>query len=148
MKVILLQSVKGLGQAGATVDVAAGHARNYLIPRGLAQEATRENLERIGAENAKQAREEARRRQQAADAAARLEGRTVVVKARAGDSGRLFGSITAQDVAAAITQQFGVQVDRRRLEVPETLKTLGEHAAEVRLYPGISARITVLIERE
>lgn len=148
MKVILLQSVKGLGQAGVTVEVAAGHARNYLIPRGLAQEATRENLARVGAEHEKHAREEARRRQQAADAATRLEGGAVVVRARAGESGRLFGSVTAQDVAAAIGAQFGVEVDRRRLEVPETLKTLGEHVVEAHLYPGIVARITVRIERE
>ena len=148
MKVILLESVKGLGQAGATVEVAAGHARNYLIPRGLAQEATPENLARVGAEHAKQAREEARRRQQAADAATRLDGGAVVVRARAGESGRLFGSVTAQEVAAAIRTQFGVEVDRRRLEVPETLKTLGDHAVEVHLYPGTVVRITVRIDRE
>lgn len=148
MKVILLQNVKGLGQAGTTVEVAAGHARNYLIPRGLAQEASRENLERVGAEHARHAREEARRRQQAEAAAARLEGQAVVVRARAGESGRLFGSVTAQDIADAITRQFGLEIDRRRLEVSETLKTLGEHAAEARLYPGVSARMTVRIERE
>jgi large subunit ribosomal protein L9 len=146
MKVILLQRVKGLGEAGSTVEVAAGHARNYLIPRGLAQEATRENVARADAAQAKHDRDAARHRQQAADAAARLEGQEVIVRAKAGESGRLFGSVTAHDIAEAIAAQFAVEVDRRRLELPEPLKTVGEHPAVIRLHPGVSAQITVRIE--
>ncbi len=146
MKVILLQRVKGLGEPGATVEVAAGHARNFLIPRGLAQEATRENMARLDAAKQREAREAARLRKQAEAEGQRLQSQVVHVQANAGESGRLFGSVTAQDVVDAIERQFGIRVDRKKLELPEPLKTLGDHPVLVRLHAEVNARVTVRVE--
>ena len=146
MKVILLTRVKGLGEAGALVEVAPGHARNLLFPQHLAVEATSSNLARREAELAKAARESAKERQRAEDAGTRLEGETIVLKAKAGSSGRLFGSITAQDIASAITQQYQIEVDRRRIDLPEPFKALGDHRVTLRLHPEVTAHVNVRIE--
>jgi len=146
VRVILLEKVKGLGEAGAVVEVAAGHARNLLFPRGLAQEATADNLAKREAQLVREARQAERLRHEARDAATRLQGREVRVQAKAGASGRLFGSITAADVAAAVERQLGVSVDRRRIDLTEPLKTLGAHGVTVHLHGELAAQITVRIE--
>lgn len=146
MKVILTQRVKGMGDAGDIVEVAPGHARNLLFPRHLAIEATPANLARREAELRRTERAEERERQAALTAAARLEGQTVSLPAKAGATGRLFGSITAQDVSEAIARQHGVQVDRRRIDMPEPFKALGEHHVTLRLHADASAHVLVRIE--
>lgn len=146
MKVILTERVKGIGDSGDVVEVAPGHARNLLFPRHLAVEATPANLARREAERTRVAKEEARERQQAQQAAARLEGQLVTVVAKAGASGRLFGSVTAQDVRDAIVGQHGIEVDRRRIDMPEPFKALGDHRVALRLYADTIAHINVRIE--
>lgn len=148
MKVILQQRVAGLGEAGDLVEVAPGYARNLLLPRGLAVEATAGNLGHLAAVRARAARQEAREEERAREARARLQGQTVLIRAKAGNSGRLFGSVTAQDVASALTAQFGIEIDRRRIEMPEPFKALGEHAVELRLYRGVAAQVRVQIEAQ
>ncbi len=146
MKVILVKDVKGLGAANAVVEVSPGHARNFLLPRGLAAEATPANLARLAATRAKEARDAFRLRESARVAAERLSGARVSVRAKAGDSGRLFGSVTAQDVADAIVANFGIEVDRRRIALDEPFKTLGEHEVELRLHPDVTVTVQVLVE--
>ena len=146
MKVILVKDVKGLGAANAVVEVSPGHARNFLLPRGLAAEATSANLARLEAVRAKEAREALRLKDAVRAAAERLLDARVSVRAKAGESGRLFGSVTAQDVADAIAVGFGIQVDRRRIVLDEPFKTLGEHEVELRLHPDVSVRVHVLVE--
>jgi len=148
MKVILLQSVRGLGEPGAVVDVAAGHARNLLFPNGLAEEASAANLERRAAALARAAKAEERERRRAQESAAKLTGAEVRLTAKAGTSGRLFGSVTAADIAAALAAQLGVRVDRRRIDLPDSLKTLGVHAVKVHLHSDLSAEITVRVVAE
>ncbi len=141
-----MKDVKGLGAANAVVEVSPGHARNFLLPRGLAVEATSANLARLQAVRAKEARDALRLKDAARAAAERLLDARVSVRAKAGESGRLFGSVTAQDVADAIAVGFGIQVDRRRIVLAEPFKTLGEHEVELRLHPDVSVRVHVLVE--
>lgn len=143
MKVILVQPVRGLGEAGAVVEVAAGHARNLLLPRGLAEEATPANLARRDAMVARAATRAERERHQAQELAGRLAGRTVRVEARAGSSGRLFGSVTAADVAAAVQRDLGMVLDRRRIDLPEPLKVVGAYPVRAQLHGDVHAEFTV-----
>lgn len=148
MKVVLLRDVPNLGRAGEVKEVADGYARNYLIPKGLAVPAT-EGLIRHAAET-RQAAEQRRVRQltSARETAARLEGAVVTVQARAGQGDRLYGSVTAQQIAEAIARQLGVEVDRRRIELEAPIRTLGTYPVRVRLGPEITARVQVVVERE
>jgi large subunit ribosomal protein L9 len=143
VRVILLQSVRGLGVAGDVVDVAPGHARNLLFPRNLAQEATPANLARREATLARASQRAAREREHAVLLAERLAGRTVRVEARAGATGRLFGSVTASDIAAAVERQLGVALDRRRIELPEPIKALGTYPLRAELHGDVHAEFAV-----
>ncbi len=145
VKVILREAVKGLGAAGAIVDVAPGYARNFLLPKGLVEEATEGNLARRAAERARVA---ARQKQDLDDArlvAERLKTQAVSVTAKAGESGRLFGSVTASDVAAAVGEQCGIEVDRRKVVLDEPLKTVGEHEVRLHLHPQVDVVMVVRV---
>ena len=144
MKVILTSDVKSLGKKGEMVNVADGYARNFLFPRGLAAEANAQSLTEL--KNREQAAQHkiAVDTQNARDAAAALEGRTVRVSAKAGANGKLFGSVTAKEVAENIKKQFGVETDKRKITI-EDVKSYGTYEAEVKLYAGISAKIYVQV---
>ena len=150
MKVVLQKDVPGLGKKDTAVDVAEGYARNYLIPRGLALPASSAALKRIevirDAERRKEAREEAKAREDAR----KLKEHGVTIRAKAGDKGRLYGSITSKDVADAIRAVIGVDVDRRKIELKDPIRELGEHMVTVKLFTGVSAdvMITVVPEEE
>ena len=146
MKVILTQDVKGLGKAGQLVEVADGYGRNYLVPRGLAVAATGGNVKALEHQQEQVRRRLEKERAQAESLAAKLQGASVVVRARAGEAGRLFGAVTAATVAEALEQQLGAQVDRRRIELPGPIKTLGTHPVTLRLAPGISVEVQVVVE--
>lgn len=148
MKVVLLRDVPNLGRAGEVKEVADGYARNYLIPKGLASPAN-EGLIRHATE-IRQAAEQRRARQltSAREMADRLHGATVTIRARAGQGDRLYGSITSQQIAEAIAQQLGVEIDRRRIELDAPIRILGTHPVKVRLGPEISAQVQVVVERE
>ena len=147
MEVILRENVKDLGKAGQLVRVKPGYARNFLLPKGLAYEATEGNKRRIeGEQKARDAkdtaeRDEARRQAQA------LAGLTVTLTGKAGEEGKLFGSITAQDIADALAAQ-GQQVDRRKLELDQPIKTLGFHTIPLRLHPEVPAEVRVQVVAE
>lgn len=144
MKVILKQDVKGHGKKGELVNVSDGYARNFLFPRGLASEAN------TAAMNELKNREEAaafhleQEKKQAQQAAAALEGKTVKLTARGGQNGRLFGSVTTKEVAEELAKQFQVSVDKRKIAMDD-VKAFGSYPAEVRLYQGITAKITVMV---
>jgi large subunit ribosomal protein L9 len=145
VKVILRERVKGLGEAGVVVEVAPGYARNYLLPRKLAEEANDMALREARAGREREAARAARALAEARAAAGRIEGATVTVTARAGESGRLFGSVTGQDLADALAGQLGVRVDRRRLDLAEPIKTLGAHPVTAKLHAEVQARFTVQV---
>ncbi|MCI5738711.1 MAG: 50S ribosomal protein L9 [Ruminococcus sp.] len=142
MEVILKKDVKGLGKAGEKVKASDGYARNFLFPKGLAVEANAQTLtEYKNSEASKQHKIDVEVAA-AKDAKAKLDGKTVHLTAKAGQNGRLFGSVTAKDVAQAITEQLSVTVDKRKLSVAD-IKNFGTYTAEVKLYTGIAATVTV-----
>ena len=146
MRIVLRDDVDNLGKKGDLVDVADGYARNYLVPRGLALKATSGNQKQADAMRRNREARETRDREAAQALAAQFEGRTITVKARAGGEGRLFGSVTAIDVAEAVQKQTGAELDRRKIALDEPLKELGPVDLEVRLHPEVVATIHVEVE--
>ncbi len=147
MQVILLQDVKGTGKKGQLVNVADGYANNFLIKKGLAMPATPQALNELKAKDAAAKHRQEAERQEAADAAKTLEGKTVKVTAKAGAGGKLFGSVTAKEITDAIKKQLGVEIDRRKISVGE-IKGFGTSDAEIKLYAGISAKVYVVVGEE
>ncbi len=142
MKVILLQDVPALGKAGAVKEVKEGYARNYLIPRGLAAEATKSNLRVLEGKQRAVANRVQRERTEAEELAAGLERAVIEVPARGGEGGRLFGSVTAQDIADALVRA-GFAVGKRQVDLDEPIKTAGYYKVAVRVGPGMVARVDV-----
>jgi large subunit ribosomal protein L9 len=143
MKVILQKPVDSLGEPGEVIQVADGYARNYLIPRGLAAPATKGALRH--AERVKAGHEERARRQRAEAEvlAGRLTKAPVRIAAQAGEEGRLFGQVTAHQIADALGEQLGERIDHRRIHLAEPIRSVGVHDVQVRLHPEIDAKITV-----
>lgn len=147
IEVILREDVPALGKTGELVRVRPGYARNYLLPNGLAFEATAGNKQRIAAEQKARAAKAAHDRDAAVALAATLASVTVKLTGRAGDEGRLFGSITAQDIADQLARQ-GHQVDKRKLVLDHPIKALGFHSVALRLHPDVHAEIRVQVDAE
>jgi large subunit ribosomal protein L9 len=143
MKLILTQEVTGLGGPGDVVEVAGGYGRNYLVPRGLAMRWSRGAEKQI--ELIKRARSvrEIRGLDDARDAASRLASLQVRLQTRAGSGGRLFGSVSPSDIAAAVKAAGGPELDRRRIEIKNPIKTVGAHQVSVRLHPDVTATLDV-----
>jgi large subunit ribosomal protein L9 len=147
IEVILREDIKTLGKAGEMVRVKPGYARNYLLPHGLAYEATEGNKKRIAAETRARTSRHQAERAEAERGAATLSGVQLRLAGKAGDEGKLFGSITAQDIADELGRQ-GHQVDRRRIELDHPIKTLGEHTVSVRLHSDVHAEVRVSVVAE
>jgi large subunit ribosomal protein L9 len=145
MKVILMEDVQGKGKAGDIVNVSNGYARNFLFPKKLAAEATSQNLnaaqQKINANKHKKAVEKSN----AEDVAKELEGATVEVEGKHGEGGRLFGAITAKEIAAALKDKFGYDIDKKKFTVP-TIKELGEYDVNVKVYAEVSTNIKVVVK--
>ena len=147
MKVILKADVKGQGKKGQLVEVSDGFARNFLLPKGLAEEATKSALNTFKGKESSAMFHKEMEEKEARESAAKLEGKTVELKAKAGSNGKLFGSITSQVVADAIKMQLHVVVDKKKL-VMNDIKSVGDTPVEVKVYPEISAKITVKVTEE
>ena len=147
MEVILREDVKSLGRAGELVRVRPGYARNFLLPQGLAYEASEGNKKRIAGEQKARAAKLAEQRAGAEAEAARFAAVTVTIAAKAGEEGKLFGSVTAQDIADALAAQ-GQPVDRRKLDLDHPIKLLGWHTVAVRLHPEVAAEVRVQVVPE
>jgi large subunit ribosomal protein L9 len=148
MKIVLREDVKGLGSVGDVKDVADGYARNFLIPRRLATPATPGALKTVEAQRAAYARRQAQVEAEARALAARLGDTTLTLRARVGSQERLYGSITAADIATALGQELGRPFDRRRLVLEEPIRELGTHSVPVHLGRDVTATITVRVEAE
>lgn len=145
MRVILLADVKGSGKKGDLINAADGYARNFLLPRKLAKEANEQAMNELkNAEQAKQHKIEVEKAA-AADAAKKLNGKTVKLVANAGQGGRLFGSVTSKEISEELKKLYGVDVDKRKLELNTEIKAFGTYECEVKLYTGISAKIFVMV---
>lgn len=147
MKVILLQNVPGTGKKGEVVNVSDGFARNYLLPRKWAVEAREGAVRELERKNELERQKEAERRAQAEEVSRQLKGKVIRVKAKAGEKGRLYGSVTGQEIADALEKQHGIALDKRKLELNEAIRSLGEYEAMVSVYAGIKVPMKVLIEQ-
>ncbi len=145
MKVILADDVRGLGHRGETVSVKPGYARNFLFPQGVAYEATPANVRRLGEEKKKYDEKTMREKGVAETVAGKVEGITVVIAKKAGEEGHLYGSVTASEIADALSAK-GVEVDRRRVELAEPIRRLGSHTVHVRLHRDVAATLTVEVQ--
>ncbi len=148
MKVILLKDVKGSGKAGEVINVSDGYARNFLFPRGLAQEATASALNAIKQKQAADDHRKQVEREAAYAQAQDLSGKTVTVRVRVGQNGKLFGTVSGKEVAEALKAQYGLEVDKKKIVLKESIKEAGTYTAQVKLYPSISADVQVVVTGE
>lgn len=145
MKVILTQEVKGKGHEGDVVDVARGYAANYLMPRKMAVEATAGNLKQLEARMSNIRKRNDARRTDAEGIAEVLNGKTIVIEAKAGDEGKLFGSVTTLMIEEAIGRQLGPDVDHRKMDVGHAIKTTGDHPVVVSVFGEVKAELVVRV---
>ncbi|MDI9512843.1 MAG: 50S ribosomal protein L9 [Caldicoprobacterales bacterium] len=148
MKVILTKDVKGQGKKGDVVNVSDGYARNYLFPNKLAIEASNKNLNEVKAKKAADARRKKEELEQAKLLAKKISDVEVLVRAKSGDQGKLFGSITSKDIADAALKQHKLKIDRKKIVLTEPIKSLGSFSLEVKVYPDVSASLNVKVIEE
>lgn len=142
MKVILLQDVKGTGKKGDIKEVADGYARNFLIKKGVAIEATTKNINELQGQQSSAQYKVDLEIQHAKEIAELINGKRVTVKAKAGKNGKLFGSVTAGHIADAIEQQFGAKIEKKKISLKLEIKAFGSYEVDVKLYKGISTKVT------
>ena len=148
MIVILNKDVKGTGKAGDVVKVSDGYARNMLIPRGLATVATQGNIRHLEKQKAFDAEKKAEEKAQAQQQAEKIQKASVLIKTKAGEGGKIFGSITSKDISEALREQHGIDIDKKKFQMDAPLKQTGETGVDIKLYQDIIARLTVIIEAE
>lgn len=146
MKVILLKDIKGTGNKDQIIEVSDGFGRNYLLPRKLAVEATTEALNAIEKSQSAAKHREDVKRNEAEKTARELKGKSVTVKVRAGEGGRLYGSITTQEISDALKNQYQVELDKRKIELDEKIGYVGQTTITLKLHAGVSTKMTLLVE--
>ncbi len=148
MKIILLKDVPGQGKSGDVLDVKEGFARNYLFPRNLAVVASKSRMKELDARRQTQAQKRQKKEHEARDLAARFDDITVVVKAKSGEGGKLFGSINNKDIAGALLSQHKINLDKKKIVVPEPIKRLGDYSITAKLHPGVQVKMKVEVLEE
>ncbi len=146
MQVILNQDVKGQGKKGQMVNVSDGYARNYLLPRGLAKEATKANINELKGKAESLEYRIQTEKNEAASIAEKMKEIEVVITAKAGGNGKLFGSVTSKDVAEELTKQHHIKLDKKKFVMPEGIKNLGVTEVDVKLYTGITGKLKVVVK--
>lgn len=148
MKVILLQDVKGTGKKGDVVDVADGYAKNFLLKRGLATVADAASLNELKGQKEAEQHKIDMQRKEATDIANALEGKTITAYAKAGEGGKLFGSVTSKEIGSLIKEQLKVEVDRKKLTLSSDIKAFGTYEVQARLFAGITAKLYVNVTEQ
>ena len=148
MKVILLKDVKGLGKEGELVNAKDGHARNFLFPRKLAEEASPENIRKWEERKRKSQAKEAEEYEKALELKKQIENINLELKSKAGEGGKLFGSITSKDIADELRTKHNIKIDRRKIELKENIKNLGNITVNIRVYPEVIANLSVKVVEE
>lgn len=143
MKVILIKDVKGLGKKGDVVKAKDGYARNYLLPKGLAKEATDGNIKVLKEQKTAKKIKEQEELKKAKELSQKISEKEVKIKSKAGENGKLFGSITTKDIADALKKQHKIKIDKRKIVLDNNIKTLGVTIVEVKVYPQVSAKLKV-----
>ena len=145
MIVILNRDVKGTGKAGEVVKVSDGYARNMLLPKGYATEATDGNIRNLEKQKELQAQKKSGRQSCGRKVAAALENAKVVIKTKSGEGGKLFGSITSKDIAEAAKEQTGITLDKKKIQIGNPIKNIGKFTVDVKLYPEVVGKLSVEI---
>lgn len=145
MEVVLLEDVKALGKKGQIVKVNDGYARNFILPKKLGIEATTKNLNDLKLQKANEARIAAEQLKAAQDLGAKLSEASVTLSIKAGEGGRAFGSVSGKEIAAAIQSQLGYDIDKKKLVLPEPLKTFGSHEVPVKLHKDVTVKLIVKV---
>jgi len=145
MKVILLQDVKGTGKKGELKEVSDGYARNFLLPKNLAKQATAQAMSELKNEQESKAFKIEEEKKRANGEKKQLEGQSVKILAKAGSNGRLFGSVTAKEISAELKKQFSINVDKRKITLDADIKSFGTYNAQIKLYTGITAQVKVVV---
>jgi large subunit ribosomal protein L9 len=148
MKVILIQEVKKLGMKGQVVEVSDGYARNFLIPQGLAEEATKTRLKEVEEKSLKEEKKKSSEKDNAAALKAKLDGQKVTITAKTGTGERLFGAVTAKEIADILQAQLGVAIDKKKIELGEPIKHVGQYKIKVKIYPNVQAEIRLVVKPE
>lgn len=148
MKVILIQDVKALGKKGEIVNVNDGYARNFILPKKLGLEATGKNLNDLKLQKANEDKIAQQIWDEAKDLGAKLEAGKVELAIKIGEGGRAFGSVSSKEIAAAVKEQMGYDVDKKKIQLPDTIKTLGTHNVPVKLHPKVTAELKVIVVQE
>ena len=145
MKVILLTDVKGVGKKDDIVNVSDGYARNFLFPRRAAVEATAGASKEIERKRAAERQREAEARAAAEQKARELKDKVVIVKAKCGEKGRLYGSVTSQEIAASLKEQYGLELDKRKIDLKDPIRASGDVPVTLRLYPQVTVKVIVRV---
>ena len=148
MKVILLQDVKSLGKKGEIVNVNDGYARNFILPKKLGVEANNKNLHELKLQKKKEDKIAQENLDAAKQLKAELEAGKVELSIKVGEGGKTFGSISSKEIAAAVKDQMGVEADKKKIQLKETIKTLGTHHVPVKLHPEVTAELKVVVTEE
>ncbi|MCQ2548314.1 MAG: 50S ribosomal protein L9 [Clostridia bacterium] len=146
MQVILKKDLKGTGKAGDIVKVSDGYARNMLLPKGIAVEATKENLRVLERDNKLMAEKKAAEKAAAEAVKAELEKAPLVLKTKVGENGRLFGSITSMEIAAELKKQYDIEIDKKKIELKSPIKEIGDYELKVKLYPEVAGTVKLKVE--
>ncbi len=145
MKVILLQDIKNVGKKDEIINSSDGYARNYLFPKKLAVEATKDNLNQLKARQDTAKRKKEQEKEDAKQLAEKLKKITLSIQVKAGENGKIFGGVTAKEIAENLKEQQSIEIDKKKIMVKETIKALGNYSVEIKLYEGISANLAVSV---
>lgn len=145
MKIILLQDEKKLGKKGDIIEASEGYARNYILPKKIGVEATPKNMNDLKLQKANESKIAQEQLDAAKALAAELESKQVVVKIKAGEGGKAFGSVSSKEIAAAFKEQHGIEIDKKKIQLPESLKNFGSYEVSIKLHPQVTGKLTVKV---
>ena len=148
MKVILKQDIKGVGKKDQILEASDGYARNYLFPKGLAVEAIAENMSKLKGKQSSMEHKKELEKQEAKNIAAKLKDIILTLSVKAGENGKIFGGITAKEISENLKAKYGIEIDKKKIALKETIKMLGTKDVEIRLYEGITSNLKVKIVEE
>ena len=148
MKVILLDNIKGVGKKDEIINASDGYARNYLFPKKLAVEATKENLGKLESKNEANKFKKQNEKNDAIEVANKLKELVLTIKVKAGENGKIFGGVTSKEISENLKEQYKIEIDKKNIEVKETIKNIGRFTINIKLYEGVNAKLTVNIIAE
>ena len=146
MKVILLGNIKGVGKKDQIINASDGYARNFLFPKKLAVEANNENLAKLKAQNESKAFKKETEKNEASQIAEKINKITLKITVKAGENGKIFGGVTAKEIAESLKNEYKIEIDKKKVALPETIKNIGTYTVDIKLYEGIVAKLQVKIE--